>query len=427
MSHAGPLTSSIGRTYGPDVGICDDVTMSTGTRPSPAPVSWIYLAACAILVSLNLRTLYSSLSAILPEVTAATGLSDTAVTVLSTVPVTLLGVFAPLAPVLARRIGAWQVLFVALLVLAAGLGVRALPVVAGAPLLTLLTGTVLSGLAIALANVVLPSIVKQDFAQHIGLMSGLYTTSVAGSAAFGAALTFPTLQATGSWNLALGVWALPALVVAALLIPVVLRHRSRAQLATSTSGRSPLTSPIAWQITGMMVFQSMMSFPIFAWLAPILRDRGMDGTAAGLVIAVNIALQMAGSLGAPILAVRLRSQSLLNATMAVLTGAGWVLCIVGPLGGVWVWAALLGLGQGSLTALALTMISLRSHSTHMALRVSGMMQGWGYGVGSIGTLLVGQIQALTGGVTPVALLFTCTSLGAAVFGWLAGRSRQIAE
>ena len=75
----------------------------------------------------------------------------------------------------------------------------------------------------------------------------------------------------------------------------------------------------------MMVFQSMMSFPIFAWLAPILRDRGMDGTAAGLVVALNVLLQMPGSLLAPILAARLRSQSVLNASMALLTGVGWVL------------------------------------------------------------------------------------------------------
>ena len=78
---------------------------TSSSPPSPAQVSavsWIYLAACAILVSLNLRTLYSSFSAVLPEITAATGLSPAGVTVLSTVPVTLLGLFAPLAPVLAR-------------------------------------------------------------------------------------------------------------------------------------------------------------------------------------------------------------------------------------------------------------------------------------------------------------------------------------
>ena len=75
----------------------------------------MYLAVCVVLVSLNLRTLFSSFSAILPEITAATGLPGWGATVLTTVPATLLGVFAPLAPVLARRFGSWRVLFGALL------------------------------------------------------------------------------------------------------------------------------------------------------------------------------------------------------------------------------------------------------------------------------------------------------------------------
>ncbi|MFB9075716.1 hypothetical protein ACFFX0_32950 [Citricoccus parietis] len=44
-------------------------------------------------------------------------------------------------------------------------------------------------------------------------------------------------------------------------------------------------------------------------------------------------------------------------------------------------------GQGALTALALTMITLRSTTPHMAIRVSGMMQGLGYGLGSAGTFI----------------------------------------
>ena len=65
---------------------------------------------CLVLIGLNLRTVFSSFSAVLPEVTSDAGLPGWAVVVLTTVPVTLLGVFAPLAPVLARRFGAERVL-----------------------------------------------------------------------------------------------------------------------------------------------------------------------------------------------------------------------------------------------------------------------------------------------------------------------------
>lgn len=390
-------------------------------------MSWLYLAVCVVLVSLNLRTLFSSFSAILPEIVAATGLPAWGATVLTTVPATLLGVFAPVAPVLARRLGSWRVLLGALLLLTAGLVVRSVPVPDGGAMVPLLAGTVVSGAAIALANVVLPSIVKQDFRAHLGLMSGLYTTAICGSAALGAGLTFPALGAVGDWRLALGLWAVPVLVAAALLVPVVRRHRSSARPVTSTTGRSPLASPVAWHITLMMVFQAMTSFTCFAWLAPILRERGLEGGLAGLVVAVSIVLQMAGSLAAPVLAARMRSQSALNAAAAVLTGGGFILSVHGPLAGVWAWTGLLGLGQGALTALALTMITLRSDSAHMAIRVSGMMQGLGYGLGSSGTFITGQVFAATGSFGPAAWLFAASGLGAAVFGWLAGRDRTIEE
>ncbi|MFI7482111.1 MFS transporter [Kocuria sp. M1R5S2] len=392
----------------------------------PSRRALVYLGVCVVLVGLNLRTVFSSFAAILPEITAAADLPGWAVTVLTTAPVTLLGVFAPLAPRLARRFGAEHVLLGAMILLAAGLAIRGLPVAGTATVPALLAGTVACGAAIALGNVLLPSIVKRDFTHRLGLMSGLYTTAIAASAALGAGLTYPVLQATGSWRAALAGWAVPAVLVVALLVPVALRHRSGTAPAAG-GGHSPWRSPVAWQVTLFMVFQAMMSFSVFAWLAPILRDRGIDGGTAGVIVAVSILLQMAGSLTAPVLAVRLADQRVLNAVVALMAGGGFALSILGPLQLVWLWTGLLGLGQGALTAVALTMIALRTRSSAMAVRLSGMMQALGYGLGSSGTLLVGQLLAWTGGFTAAAALFTVVGALAAVFGWQAGRARFVRE
>lgn len=398
--------------------------------PPSAPTSrraLVYLAVCVVLVGLNLRTVFSSFSAILPEITAAAGLPGWAVTVLTTAPVTLLGVFAPFAPRLARRFGTENVMLGAMVVLTLGLVVRGLPLPGASALPLLLAGTVACGAAIALGNVLLPSIVKRDFAHRIGLMSGLYTTAICASAALGAGLTYPVFQATDSWRGSLAVWAAPAAVVVALLVPVALRHRAPGPPPPDTGGPGPWRSPVAWQVTLFMVFQAMMSFSVFAWLAPILRDRGIDGATAGLIVAVSILLQMTGSLFAPVLAARLADQRVLNAAVALMAGGGFVLSIFGPTQLIWVWTGLLGLGQGSLTAVALTMIALRTRSSHMAVRLSGMMQGVGYGVGSSGTLLVGQLLHWTGGFAAAGVMFAVVGTLAAVFGWQAGRARFIRE
>jgi MFS transporter, CP family, cyanate transporter len=387
----------------------------------------VYLAVCVVLIGLNLRTVFSSFSAILPEITAAAGLPGWAVTVLTTAPVTLLGVFAPFAPRLARRFGSENVLLGAMVVLTLGLAARGLPLPGASALPLLLVGTVACGAAIALGNVLLPSIVKRDFAHRIGLMSGLYTTAICASAALGAGLTYPVFQATDSWRGSLAVWAAPAAVVVLLLVPVAVRHRAPGPPPPDTGGPSPWRSPVAWQITLFMVFQAMMSFSVFAWLAPILRDRGIDGATAGLIVAVSILLQMTGSLFAPVLAARLADQRVLNAVVALMAGGGFVLSIFGPTQLIWVWTGLLGLGQGALTAVALTMIALRTRSSHMAVRLSGMMQGVGYGVGSSGTFLVGQLLHWTGGFAAAGVMFAVVGTLAAVFGWQAGRARLIRE
>lgn len=384
-----------------------------------------YLGLCLVLIGLNLRTVFSSFSAVLPEITAQASLPGWAIVVLTTVPVTLLGVFAPLAPVLARRFGAERVLLGAMAVLTAGLLLRpADPGLPGGHLPGLLAGTAACGAAIALCNVLLPGLVKRDFPHRLGLMGGLYTTAICASAALGAGFTYSVYAAAGEWTVALWFWALPAAVVLLLFFPVALRqHPARHQAVRD--GVNVWRSAVAWQVTIFMVLQAMMSFSVFAWLAPILRERGVDGATAGLIVSVSIVLQMLGSLFAPALAARFRDQRAINTVVALMTGGGFALSIFGPLDLVWVWAGLLGLGQGSLTAVALTMIMLRTRDGHTAAHLSGMMQGVGYGLGSTGTLMVGQLHQGTGSFTAAGVLFLVVGLLAAVFGYRAGRDRYV--
>jgi CP family cyanate transporter-like MFS transporter len=388
----------------------------------------VYLGVCLVLIGLNLRTVFSSFAAVLPETASDASLPGWAVVVLTTVPVTLLGGFAPLAPVLARRYGAERVLLGAMAVLTAGLLLRPadlgglIPGVGHLP--ALLAGTAACGAAIALCNVLLPGLVKRDFPHRLGLMGGLYTTAICASAALGAGFTYPVFTATGEWTSALWVWAAPAAVVLFLFLPVALKQRPIRHRPVK-DGVNVWRSAVAWHVTVFMVLQAMMSFSVFAWLAPILRERGVDGATAGLMVSASIVLQMLGSLFAPALATRFRDQRAINAVVALMTGGGFALSIFGPLEFAWAWTGLLGLGQGSLTAVALTMIMVRTRDGHTAAHLSGMMQGVGYGLGSAGTLMVGQLHQATGTFAAAGALFLVVGLLAAVFGHQAGRNRYV--
>jgi CP family cyanate transporter-like MFS transporter len=309
-------------------------------------------------------------------------------------------------------------------VLTAGLLLRPVELPAAGHLPTLLAGTAACGAAISLCNVLLPGVVKRDFPHRLGLMGGLYTTAICASAALGAGFTFPVFQATGQWTAALWFWALPAGVVLLLFLPAALRARPGVT-ARAGGGVNVWRSGVAWQVTAFMVLQAMMSFSVFAWLAPILRERGVDGGTAGLIVSASIVLQMLGSLFAPALATRMRDQRAINTVVALMTGGGFALSIFGPADFLWLWTGLLGLGQGSLTAAALTLIMVRTRDGHTAAHLSGMMQGVGYGLGSTGTLMVGQLHQATGSFAAAGVLFLLVGSLAAVCGYRAGRNRYV--
>ena len=67
----------------------------------------------------------------------------------------------------------------------------------GPDIATLFLGTLIAAGGIASANVLMPVIIKRDFPDITGLMMGLYTAALVGSAAAGAGLTVPIGDAIG--------------------------------------------------------------------------------------------------------------------------------------------------------------------------------------------------------------------------------------
>src|SRR5581483_7387337 len=136
----------------------------SGTSPSAAasagvPGGRLLLALALLLVSFNLRPAVTSLGPVLPAVMRSTGMSAGTASLLTTLPALCFGLFAPLAPGLARRLGTERAVLAMMLALAIGTAARGLATPAA-----LFAGAILSGAAIGVVNVLLPSVVKRDFA-----------------------------------------------------------------------------------------------------------------------------------------------------------------------------------------------------------------------------------------------------------------------
>ncbi|WP_028695191.1 CynX/NimT family MFS transporter [Pseudomonas cremoricolorata] len=386
--------------------------------PAPTQRSWLLLLGL-VLVALNLRPALSSMAPLLGEVSRSLGLSASAAGLLTTLPVLCLGLFAPLAPRLARRFGAERVVLGILLTLALGIVLRSLLGVAG-----LFAGSLLAGASIGVIGVLLPGIVKRDFPRHAGILMGVYTMALCLGAALAAGATVPVSRFfDDSWAIGLGVWMLPALLAMVFWAPQARHGHGAHKVAYRVRGL--WRDPLAWQVTLYMGLQSSLAYIVFGWLPSILIGRGLTPTQAGLVLSGSVIVQLLSSLGAPWLATRGKDQRLTIGLVMLATLAGLFGCLYAPLSGLWGWAVLLGLGQGGTFALALTLIVLRSKDAHVASNLSSMAQGVGYTLASMGPFAVGLVHDLTDGWAAVGWIFAVVGVGALMFGMKAGRALHV--
>lgn len=395
------------------------------SAPAATPGREWLLAASVVLIALNLRPVFSSLSVLLPEIMKTTGLSAAGASFLTMLPVLCLGLFAPLAPGLEHRAGMERTLLGCLLLVTLGTLLRGAG--SAAPLFV---GSALAGIGIAVANVLMPVLVKRDFPRHVALMMGLYVAWVPGGAAVAAGFTVPLEHAlNGGWPRALAAWAVPAAVVTLVWAPYALSRRQAGDDMPRIKVQGLWRDRLAWEVTLFMGLQSALAYIVMGWLAPILRARGMDAINAGYVLSASTLVQIVTCLAMPMLAVRRRSQSGLALGVVVVTLVTLLACQFAPLGGVWVWvwAIVLGAAQGAGFALALTLIVLRSPDARVASQLSAMAQGVGYMIAAFGPLLVGLLRGWTGSFDAAAWLYLLIAAVMAAAGIGAGRARHVLE
>ncbi|MFJ7811959.1 CynX/NimT family MFS transporter [Pseudomonas asiatica] len=386
-------------------------------QPVQVQRPWLLLLGL-VLVALNLRPALSSMAPVLGQVSEGLGLNASQAGLLTTLPVLCLGLFAPLAPVLARRFGSERVILGILATLALGIVVRSSLGAAGVFL-----GSLMAGASIGIIGVLLPGIVKRDFPQHAGTLTGVYTMALCLGAAMAAGATVPLAQHFDGWALGLGFWMLPALLAMLVWLPQARQGHGLHKVAYRVRGL--WRDPLAWQVTLYMGLQSSLAYIVFGWLPSILIGRGLSPTEAGLVLSGSVIVQLVSSLSAPWLATRGKDQRLAIVLVMLITLAGLFGCLYAPLSGLWGWAVVLGLGQGGTFALALTLIVLRSKDAHVAANLSSMAQGVGYTLASMGPFAVGLVHDLTGGWAAVGWIFAVLGVGAIVFGLGAGRALHV--
>jgi cyanate transporter len=392
-----------------------------GLRSTAAP-----LALAVLGTAINLRIAVASVPPLIDEIRDDVPLSATAAGVLTTLPVVCMSVGAAVAPRLARRMGYEAALVVVGLAMASGILVRLAPNV-----VALYTGTIIAGIGVAFGNVLVPSVVKRDFHERVGVMTGAYTMAISASAGLAAGLTVPIEDAIGhGWRAALAVWALPAFVAALIWIPYALHAAHPDTPRREAGGYGPgrlLRDPLARHVTAFMGLQSLNFYALLSWMPSLLRDHGVSKGAAGAYLSLFTLLGIPVCLIVPTVAARLRDQRPLVAGTVVVIAVGLVGLMLSPSTGTFAWPFLLGVGQAANLSLAFLFFGVRSNDSAGAADLSSMAQTAGYAVAALGPLVLSVLHAATDAWTlPIAFLLVLL-VPQLVFGLEAARDRKLAS
>ena len=339
------------------------------------------------MLALNLRIAVGEIPPVLRDLP----LGDFGRSLLVTIPVVCFSLAAFAGPPISARLGEERGLLIMCAALCAGLALRP-----WWPSLSMFAGTILCGLAVAVMNVMMPSVLRRRFSGHLGEMTAAYTMALSIGSGLAAGFTVPLVHALGgSVALALAVWAVPAALAFALWVPQLREPLPGARAAGAGIGM--LRDARAWQITLFFGLQSALYYTLLSWLPTIYRDRGASPAAAGGVLAVMATIGILGNFVAPLVANRFGRPRLAVAGTGLLTMIGLVGVLLDPTQLALVWATLLGIGTGGTFSVTLLLMASRAHDAVIAARLSGMAQGIGYMISALGPLVAGLLHSVSGG------------------------------
>jgi MFS transporter, CP family, cyanate transporter len=383
-----PGAHSVTDQRGPVDDVAADALAAAPTAESSLTGAVAVVAGFAIvLVALNLRPAVVAVAPLIDDIKRSMGWDSGFAGLLTTLPLLMFGVMALLAARCAARFGVERTVFVSVVMLGIGIVIRLWSNPAA-----LLAGSALAGAGIGICNVVLPSLIKRDFADRSGLMTGIYSMTLSGGGAVAAVLAVPLNDAVGrQWSVALALWALPVAVT--LLVWTTQLSRSQ-HIAVAPASPSLWRNSLAWAITILMGTQSLVFFAFTAWLPDMLIDRGMTASQAGAALACGQVAALVMSFVAPIVAGRFRNQRAVAVTVVLVCAVGFIAIITTDRWPV-LWAVLIMCGPGGLLGLSLLFMVLRSTSTAQTAQVSGIAQSVGYTLAAVGPVAVGALHDWT--------------------------------
>jgi CP family cyanate transporter-like MFS transporter len=380
--------------------------MSRGGRTTARPAVRPAVVLLGVLaLAANLRAALAGYPPLLETVRADLGLSAGVAGFVQAGAVLMMAVGSFTGSAIGARVGRERALGAAVALVTAGSLLRSVAAFAA-----LAAGSVLVGLGIGLAGVLITGVVKEHLAERAGAATGGYVVSMMMGATVSSAVAVPLATGLGGWSFSLAVWAVPAAIAAALWVPIA--HRMPAD-ATVRRVPLPWRDPFARLVACYQAGTSLMFYGWLTWLSPYYEGQGWSPSRAGLLLAVWSVAQIPPALLAPVLAERRRrwrfwASFTLSCGLAGTLGA--LLLPMPPLAGPWLWAVLMGIGVGAGFPMGLTVIAWCTPDPAASAATSGLALGVGYIAAGLGPLLMGVLIDATAGFAAAIVVLLLAGL-----------------
>jgi CP family cyanate transporter-like MFS transporter len=289
-------------------------------------------------------------------------------------------------------------------------------------------GTLIFSTGIGVANVLVPSLIKRDFPQHVAGMTTAYVMvmSLTGAVATGLAVPLAANLA-GGWKSSLVVWGVIAAVALVCWLPET--RKAGVPLAAPSVSAGIAAKPIwrsalAWQVTLFMGLQFLIYYVTIGWMPLYLADHAASSAEAGWLLTLYQVVAFAAGFAAPIFLGKGGDQRTLAVLASTVTAAATLgLLLMPQLAALWL--VVLGVSFGITFILAFALIGMRTRDHQRAARLSTMSQATAYLIAAAGPVAFGWIHDLSSNWIVPMLALVAVSLLQAVVGFGAGREGDI--
>lgn len=362
-----------------------------------------------LLVAANLRLSLTAITPLFGQIQRTLGIGETYLSLTIMVPLVLFAITPIVVKYLLQKYNFNNVMTGALVLLILATIIRP------SGKASLLFGSALIGLAIAILNVVLPLMVRAKFKDNIQRITGYYSLTTSVVTAVGL-LVAPILANWLGWQITLQTFVIPA-ILALWLWLIIKPNNANEQYIEITPTRTMANPKIRVdrKLEFLIVFTALQSFIFYGlntWLPTIFESTGVSEAISGLLMSI---LQLSGILATIIFLILRKAKHNLYLAGILFALGGYALFQHGLVLNM-IAAVTLGISTSIVFTLSLLFIANSSADLAEVTANSSITMTFGYLFASLAPLSLNYVHQLFGQWDATLLMIVVMEIGVIYFG-----------